>query len=93
MTNEVCIIQGPPGTGKTFVGSKIVEMLIKAKYKFKSFEGPIFVVCYTNHALDQFLTHILDHTEKILRLGGGTKIENLKRFFFIEINYILEKYN
>ena len=42
--------------------------------------GPIFLTCYTNHALDQFLEKISEYTKNIVRLGGGTKNENLKQF-------------
>lgn len=45
------MIQGPPGTGKTFVALRIVEMLLLNRVSNR----PILVVCYTNHALDQFL--------------------------------------
>lgn len=51
LTRKVCLIQGPPGTGKTYVGLRIVEALLK----YQVTEKPILVVCYTNHALDQFL--------------------------------------
>lgn len=39
---------------------------------------PILVICYTNHALDQFLEGILPVTDRILRVGGQSKNENLK---------------
>lgn len=48
---ELCLIQGPPGTGKTYVGLLIVKMMLLNDVTNK----PILVVCYTNHALDQFL--------------------------------------
>ena len=41
---------GPPGTGKTYVGLKIAQLLLN-----NVDGGPILVICYTNHALDQFL--------------------------------------
>ncbi len=34
---------------------------------------PIFIVCYTNHALDQFLEKIEEYTDSIIRLGGNSK--------------------
>lgn len=52
---ELCIVQGPPGTGKTFVGLKLVEMILHNRLT----SAPILVVCYTNHALDQFLGGLL----------------------------------
>ena len=32
--------------------------------------GPILLTCYTNHALDQFVGHIQEYTNNIVRLGG-----------------------
>ena len=43
---------------------------------------PILVICYTNHALDQFLEGIYDFCgddeNKIVRVGGRSKSEKLK---------------
>lgn len=39
--------------------------------------GPILVVCYTNHALDQFLMGILQFEENVVRIGNGSKEEEL----------------
>ena len=47
--------------------------------------GPILLICFTNHALDQFLEKISDYTKKIIRLGGGTKNDYLKQFTLSEI--------
>ena len=52
LTQEVSLIQGPPGTGKTYVGQKIIEVLLNNREQQGNF--PILVVCYTNQALDQF---------------------------------------
>jgi AAA domain len=42
-------------------------------------EETILCVCYTNHALDQFLEHLLDSGEKrLVRLGGRTKSTKLE---------------
>lgn len=41
--------------------------------------GPLFLVCYTNHALDQFLEKNMESTSKVIRLGGRTKNENFKQ--------------
>ncbi|KAG1856396.1 P-loop containing nucleoside triphosphate hydrolase protein [Suillus subalutaceus] len=70
LTQRVSLIQGPPGTGKSFVGA----LLAKALHDFT--DQTILVVCYTNHALDQFLDDLLkigipdDH---MVRLGGRAK--------------------
>ena len=78
------VIQGPPGTGKTFIGLKVVEALVVNKENFHSNNFPILVLCYTNHALDQFLEGIISINEKvdkklnIIRIGGRCKTESLK---------------
>jgi superfamily II DNA or RNA helicase len=68
LTRKVAVIQGPPGTGKTFLGLKIVQVLLKNSQFWRPAQqqksagnpkprkpSPILVICYTNHALDQFL--------------------------------------
>ncbi|KAJ6515608.1 P-loop containing nucleoside triphosphate hydrolase protein [Mycena sanguinolenta] len=66
LTQRVSLIQGPPGTGKSFIGALLAKVLHDEDFK-------ILVVCYTNHALDQFLEDILDigvPPGSIVRLGG-----------------------
>jgi hypothetical protein len=71
---RLSVVQGPPGTGKTFVGARIAVLLAQL-----SGDSPIVCLCYTNHALDQFLEQLLDHGCKpIARLGGGCKSERVK---------------
>lgn len=41
---------------------------------------PILVVCYTNHALDQFLEGILPFCKQLIRIGGRSKSELLKDY-------------
>ncbi|KAH7439193.1 hypothetical protein KP509_04G049000 [Ceratopteris richardii] len=36
-------------------------------------QGPILVICYTNHALDQFLEGIYVHEKNLVRVGGRSK--------------------
>lgn len=72
LTNNLTLIQGPPGTGKTYIGVQIVKMLIEFA-PFWHYKGPILVVCYTNHALFQFLGFIRAFTEKIIKVGGKRK--------------------
>jgi hypothetical protein len=46
----------------------------------------ILCVCYTNHALDQFLEHMLDAGEKrIVRIGGRSKSERLSGYQLREL--------
>uniref|UniRef100_A0ACB8F7I5 Uncharacterized protein n=1 Tax=Sphaerodactylus townsendi TaxID=933632 RepID=A0ACB8F7I5_9SAUR len=84
LTKELAIIQGPPGTGKTYVGLKIVRALLDNSTRRAA--APILVVCYTNHALDQFLEGI--HTfqkEGIVRVGGRSNSESLRPFTLREL--------
>ena len=89
---EMSLIQGPPGTGKSFIGSKIVEIILKNKTLFsKKFETPILIICYTNSALDQFLEHLLSFTESIIRIGGRSKSSQLENHNLSNLkNYIRE---
>ncbi|KXT02382.1 hypothetical protein AC578_230 [Pseudocercospora eumusae] len=67
LRQSVSLIQGPPGTGKSFVGA----LLAKALYDNTS--ENILVICYTNHALDQFLEDLLDigiPSKAMVRLGS-----------------------
>ncbi|KAF7863083.1 hypothetical protein EAF04_007166 [Stromatinia cepivora] len=64
---RVSLIQGPPGTGKSFIGALGAKVL----HNFTS--EKILVVCYTNHALDQFLEDLLDigiPSSDMIRLGA-----------------------
>ena len=60
LSSELALIQGPPGTGKSYTGVALVKTLLKSCQIINS--GPILIVCYTNHALDQFL-------ESLVRVG------------------------
>ncbi|XP_067659755.1 NFX1-type zinc finger-containing protein 1-like [Haliotis asinina] len=75
LTKELAIIQGPPGTGKTYVGLKIVKALMQNRHAWNPDNSkPLLVVCYTNHALDQFLEGILTFFKtEVLRVGGRSK--------------------
>ena len=84
LTKEVSVIQGPPGTGKTYIGLKIVEAYLKNRTVWDpQKKSPILVVCFTNHALDQFLVDIKKlsvngDSPNIIRVGGRCKSEELK---------------
>ncbi|KAL8814735.1 MAG: hypothetical protein Q9223_006064 [Gallowayella weberi] len=70
LKQTVSLIQGPPGTGKSFIGALTAKIL----HKFTS--KTILVVCFTNHALDQFLEDLLDigiPQYAMLRLGDIRK--------------------
>ncbi|XP_073443904.1 NFX1-type zinc finger-containing protein 1-like isoform X1 [Dendrobates tinctorius] len=80
LTSELAIIQGPPGTGKTYVGLKIMYALLNNSNLWKQGSNPILVVCYTNHALDQFLEGILKYLKcNIVRVGSRSSSEIMQK--------------
>jgi hypothetical protein len=77
LTRELALVQGPPGTGKSYTGVAILKVLLANATKAEM--GPIICVCYTNHALDQLLEHLVkDGVKQIIRVGGRSKSELLK---------------
>ena len=82
LTTEFSVIQGPPGTGKTYIGLKIVETLIDNWRCWNlNRSSPMLMVCYTNHALDQFLEGVLEFLPRgLIRVGGRSKSEKLENF-------------
>ena len=89
LTNEVALIQGPPGTGKSYIGLKAMQALLQNAHfwRYSSEKGtltcPIMVVCYTNHALDQFLEGVmkLDLSKgSIIRMGSQCKNPKVNQF-------------
>uniref|UniRef100_A0A8D0HP35 NFX1-type zinc finger-containing protein 1 n=1 Tax=Sphenodon punctatus TaxID=8508 RepID=A0A8D0HP35_SPHPU len=78
LSQEFVLIQGPPGTGKTFIGLKILEILLRNQESQREERKPFLVVCYTNHALDQFLEGILRFQRSgVVRIGGRSKNEKV----------------
>lgn len=78
LRREISLIQGPPGTGKSYTGEKLIQGLLANKAKAKL--GPIICVCFTNHALDQLLEHLLDAgIDGIIRMGSRSKSERLEK--------------
>ena len=89
LTERISLIQGPPsethcqlssnlthvnlciGTGKSFIGALLSKAFLAHTIE------TILVLCYTNHALDQFLEDILDMSvaeEDMLRLGSKSTV-------------------
>ena len=70
-------IKGPPGCGKTFLGVKIVQLLLSLSPKL---EKPILLLTYKNHALDEFLKHMLEFCsiQDMVRIGGRSKEPELE---------------
>ncbi|RDW71858.1 hypothetical protein BP5796_07892 [Coleophoma crateriformis] len=67
IAQRVSLVQGPPGTGKSFIGALVAKTL----HNFT--DEVILIVCFTNHALDQFLEDLMDidiPSSCMVRLGG-----------------------
>ncbi|RXW16623.1 hypothetical protein EST38_g9231 [Candolleomyces aberdarensis] len=67
LVQRVSLIQGPPGTGKSLIGA----LMAKAIHDYT--KQTILVICFTNHALDDILTSLLDigiPASSMVRLGG-----------------------
>ncbi|KAJ3528590.1 hypothetical protein NM208_g10130 [Fusarium decemcellulare] len=76
LTREYALIQGPPGTGKSYLGVQIVRALLAVQKQADL--GPIIVCCYTNHALDQFLKHLMNcNILNIIRIGHRSSTPEL----------------
>lgn len=88
LTSEFVLTQGPPGTGKTYIGLKIVKALLHNHALWNTNPDthepdhrPMLIVCYTNHALDQFIEGIAAFFKgSILRVGGRSSSEVMKQF-------------
>ncbi|GLJ13963.1 hypothetical protein SUGI_0223310 [Cryptomeria japonica] len=83
LNNRLVLIQGPPGTGKTYVGVRILELLLTAN---SLPSGPVVVITYKNHSLDQFLI-------SCLRFCGNKKTDDLVRLGGRTTDPLLDKYN
>ncbi|CAF3707173.1 unnamed protein product [Rotaria sordida] len=74
ITKSVALIQGPPGCGKTYLGVRLAELFYHNRARITGCERPILMICYTNHALDQFLSSIIQKLSlqpgEIVRVGG-----------------------
>ncbi|KIY50066.1 P-loop containing nucleoside triphosphate hydrolase protein [Fistulina hepatica ATCC 64428] len=67
LTQSVSLIQGPPGTGKSFIGALLAKLI------YKHTSERILIVCYTNHALDQFVRDLKSvgiPQDEMVRIGG-----------------------
>nr|CAD7575431.1 unnamed protein product [Timema californicum] len=80
LTKEFVVIQGPPGTGKTHLGLKVARTLLRNSESWNKPKTPVLVVCFTNHALDQFLEGLIPVTKNLVRVGRQSKSEVLNQF-------------
>ncbi|CAG8640251.1 1615_t:CDS:10 [Funneliformis mosseae] len=86
LCKEIALIEGPPGTGKTVIGVEIMKVLLAPTNRNIKL-GPILTICFTNHALDQFLEHLIDRAgiDNIVRLGGRSRSDKITPFNLEEI--------
>ncbi|XP_069114828.1 NFX1-type zinc finger-containing protein 1-like [Argopecten irradians] len=91
ITQRLALIQGPPGTGKTVIALKMLELFLNNDSVWSHQDiGPIILLSYTNHALDQFLEGIVRMpkvnampVKDIVRVGSRSKVESLDKFNII----------
>jgi hypothetical protein len=63
---------------QTYIGAKAIQVLFE-NFRDVHNSRPVLCVCYTNHALDQFLESLLDvGIDSIVRIGGGCKTKRLE---------------
>ncbi|XP_060558453.1 NFX1-type zinc finger-containing protein 1-like [Ruditapes philippinarum] len=93
LTRDFTLIQGPPGCGKTHIGLLIAKALLFNRRKWQQEYGmrsQMLIICYTNHALDQFMEGICSfYTGNIVRVGGRSRNEALDKF---NLKCIKQKY-
>ena len=90
LNRNLALIQGPPGTGKSYTGVAFIKVLLDNAAKAKL--GPIICVCYTNHALDQLLEHLVnDGITQIIRMGSRSKSELLEPLNIHQVTKNVEK--
>ncbi|KAI2914317.1 hypothetical protein CBS147343_9880 [Aspergillus niger] len=78
LRRKIALIQGPPGTGKSDVGLQLARCLLHNKDVLDL--GPILCVCYTAHALDQFLDGLLrSSVTNIIRIGPRSASPHIER--------------
>ncbi|KAI0839357.1 hypothetical protein F5Y06DRAFT_303102 [Hypoxylon sp. FL0890] len=77
LTKELAIVQGPPGTGKTFTSVQALQILLESQDRGSNV---IIVAAQTNHAVDQILIQLINAGFNVVRLGGRTQNEDIKRY-------------
>ena len=86
---------------KNFVSLQIANVLLHNKWKWDTEQTvrrygtkhrPILVVCYTNHALDQFLEGIHQfHPKGIVRVGGRSQSETMQACSLSQLKHEMHK--
>ncbi|RLN90337.1 hypothetical protein BBJ28_00013206 [Nothophytophthora sp. Chile5] len=87
LSSRVACIQGLPGSGKSFIGTILTQIIVEAKV------APVLIVCYTNHALDQFLCNLLDiGITSLVRVGGQCKEPRLEKYNLSKLPKTSQRY-
>ncbi|KAG6620839.1 NFX1-type zinc finger-containing protein 1 [Phytophthora cinnamomi] len=87
LSSRVACIQGLPGSGKSFIGSMLTRIIVEAEI------SPVLIVCYTNHALDQFLCNLLDvGITSLVRIGGQCKEPRLEEYNLNKLPKSFQRY-
>mgnify|MGYP001050634320 FL=1 len=86
--SSVSLIQGPPGTGKTFLGVKLANVLLSNRKTSLPFKGPLVLISYKNHALDQFLEAIGSISGVVyVRIGARSSSDAVQKRTLSELRY------
>lgn len=85
------ILSGPPGCGKTFLGVRLAELFYHNRERITGCQRPILMICYTNHALDQFLSSIIRKLSlepgQIVRVGGRSTHAEIEPFLIQKLRH------
>ena len=85
LNRRVAFTQGPPGTGKTFLGVAEAEVILKSQPEEN--RKPIVVVCMTNHALDDFVSSLIERKiTKVVRLGNRSACDWMEKFLLTVVS-------
>ena len=89
LVRRVACVHGPPGTGKTFIGIALVRSIMTLADRPP---GPVLVLTYKNHALDEFLKEMLKcFPGEVVRIGGRSKEPELDACNLMEIKRNIRK--
>lgn len=99
LRQSITVCQGSPGSGKSYIGAAVAKLLIEGWARQQQdmeerVNNKILVFALTNHALDTFLTEILERCPqlrhdapggngKLIRLGGQSKLGVMNEKYII----------
>jgi hypothetical protein len=88
LQSSIHCTQGPPGTGKSYIGVCLAlafDVIRQSSESEGHKVGPILIMSYKNHALDEFLSDLIAHSSFHSRPGmlircGKPELEALQSF-------------